>query len=143
MGLLWLSIAVLILVGTYVSIPNIAARILRALILDAPSNPAVPASILGGYTFYFAILILLFGMSSVAFACYLLGRTAFLELDLAARANGLADSLCIAGGEMEIFEKASTLLVPKRLFIASSSVFSEKDKESIIQFVKLLRKQEL
>jgi len=84
--------------------------------------------------------MLLFGLFLIALACYFLGRSALIELELSARSNGLADALCISEGNLETLEKASSLLVPKGHYSAISDVLSRKDKDSIIEIVKLLRK---
>jgi len=53
------------------------------------------------------------GAAAIGFACYLLSRSALIELGTAARLSGLADALCISGDEIKQFEKAAAVLVPK------------------------------
>lgn len=140
LALLWLSLAVIILVGTYLSIPFIASRAFLAVSASAPSNSIATTSPLDGQAFYWAMGMLLFGLFAISLSCYLLGRSALIELESAARLNGLADALCIAGANLETLEKASTLLVPRGRYSRSSDVLSRKEKESVIEIVKLLRK---
>ncbi len=53
------------------------------------------------------------GVCVVSFACFLLGRMAFVEVELAARFSGLADALCVAGNDFEQLKKATNLLFHK------------------------------
>jgi hypothetical protein len=64
-------------------------------------------------THLFTLTTLGLAVSAIGFACYLLGRSALIEVEAAARLSGLADALCIATNEMKSFEKAAAVLVPK------------------------------
>ena len=140
LALLWLGLTIIILVGTYLSIPFVASRALLSVSASMHSSGTAITSPSEGQAFYFAMGMLLFGVSAIALACYFLGRSALIELELAARSNGLADALCIAGGNMETLEKASSLLVPNGHYSAISATLSSKEKESMIELVKFLRK---
>jgi hypothetical protein len=59
---------------------------------------------------------------------------------VAARSSGLADALCIADGNLEAFEKAANLFVPKDKYFAVPDVLSRKGRESCIEILKLLKK---
>lgn len=140
LALLWLSVAIIVLVGTYVSIPFVASRALLSVSASIHSNNTATTSPSEGQALYFAMGMLLFGLSAIALACYFLGRNALIELEMAARSNGLADALCIAGGNMDTLEKASSLLVPRGRYSENSDALSKKERESMIELIKLLRK---
>lgn len=140
LALLWLSLAIIILVGTYISIPSIASKALVSVSVSMHTNSSGPTSNMEMHTFYFALVMIVFGLSAIAFACFLLGRSAFIELEVAARSNGLADALCVSDCSLESLEKAANILVPKGNYCAIPDILSKKDRESFIEFVKLLRK---
>jgi hypothetical protein len=140
LALLWLSLAIVILVGTYISIPFIAGKTLVSVSASLSLNGSGTTSTLEGQVFYCAMGLLVFGLSAISFACFLLGRSAFFELEVAARSNGLADALCIAGGNLETLEKAANILVPKGKYMAIPDVLSRKDRESFVEILKLLHK---
>jgi hypothetical protein len=140
LALLWLSLAIIILVGTYISIPSIASKALVSVSASLHTNISGPTSPVEMQAFYCAMGMIVFGLSAIAFACFLLGRSAFIELEVAARSNGLADALCISDGSLESLEKAANLLVPKGKYFAIPDILSRKDRESFIEIVKLLRK---
>jgi len=137
---LWLSLATAILVGTYVSIPAIAGKALVSVTASMHANTSGPTPTVDMRAFYCAMGMLVFGLSAISYACFLLGRSAFIELEVAARSSGLADALCIADGNVETLEKAVKLLVPTEHYFAVSDVLSRKAGESLIEIVKLLRK---
>ena len=136
---LWLGVAISILTGAFFSIPSIANKVFLSVSIFQRASDGSPAPPLESYSFYFAIGIIILGLIAILYACFLLGRNAFFELELAARSNGLADALCISNGAIETFEKAAALLIPKGRFLDGPELFSRKDKESLIEIVKLLR----
>jgi len=140
LALLWLGLAVVILVGTYISIPFIAGRALVSVSTSLHTNTIGTTSTMEGQAYYCAMGMLAFGLSAISFACFLLGRGALYELEMAARLNGLADALCIANGNLETLEKAVNLLVPTGKCVTISEVLSRKDKESFAEMLKLLHK---
>jgi len=148
LSILWLSLAVAILIGTYASLPSVAAKTaicvsqLKESSLAPTGRPeVVPAEtgrILQANVFSFGTLLL--GLSAVSFACFLLGRSAYVEIEIAARCIGLADALCIAGDDFERLQKAVDLFVPKAKYFSTPEMFSPKDRESFVEILKLLRK---
>lgn len=145
---LWLILATLILIGTYLSLPYIAHKTLNYVSQIEGQFP-VPT---GGATIgdlktktflqmeVVTLVTLVLGLFAVSFACFLLGRSAFVEIELAARYSGLADALCIAGDNFERLEKAAALLVPKAKEFSIPEMFLPKDREAFVELLKLLRK---
>ena len=130
-AILWLSLAVGILVGTYISLPSAAGRTINA-INTITENSTAPDSVNSSEGAnsdkkpyislpVFALTTLILGVFAISFACYLLGKVAFIEIESAERLRGIADALCIAGNNFEQLEKATDLLVPKNQSIASNS----------------------
>jgi hypothetical protein len=87
----------------------------------------------------YAIGIVALGLLAVCFACFLLGRTAFVEIELATRFGGLADALCIAGEDFAQLEKAVGFLVPGTKYLSVPEIFSTKDLSSVVDILKELR----
>jgi hypothetical protein len=110
MAVFWLALATLILVGTYISLPFVANRTLsaihamemesRASTVQPTADPKTPH--------IYAIGVLALSLVTVGFACFLLGRTAFVEIELAARFAAFADALCLAGDNFDQLEKVMT-----------------------------------
>jgi len=144
----WLSLAIVILMGTYISLPTVASRtLIFAGQIETPvsdkTNAAVTSKAEGGTLVHvrlYAVTIVALGLAIVAFACFLLGRTAFIEIEMAARLNGLADALCIAGDNFERLEKAALVLVPQPGYLSIPEFFSANTRESFLEVVKALRK---
>src|SRR5882762_9187138 len=115
LAILWLSLASIILVATYVTLPVIADRTLRSISkieiqatetkASTAAHEAVPKTFT--YVQFYALGTLALGLFAISFACFLLGRSAFIEIELAARFSGFADALCIAGDNFEQLEKAA------------------------------------
>jgi hypothetical protein len=103
MAILWLTLATTILVGTYVSLPLIASRTIttfRNIELQPSGVRAVQPTAdnkTAPHIELYALGVLTLALLAISFACFLLGRTAFVEIELAARFAGLADAVCIAG----------------------------------------------
>ena len=89
---------------------------------------------------FFAIGTLILGLFVISFACFLLSRSAFVEIELAARYGGLADALCIAGNDFEQLEKAVNLLVPKAKYLSIPEIISPKNLSSLADVIKQARK---
>ena len=136
---LWLIVAISILAVAFFSIPHISNKVFLSVSTFQHASGGSPISPLDGYSFYCAIGIIIMGLFAILYACFLLGRNAFFELELAARSNGLADALCISNGKVETFEKAAAILIPKGRFLDGPELFSRKDRESLIEIMKLLR----
>ena len=138
MAFLYLMLTVTILVGTYFTIPMIAAQAL-ALVGDYLhiSGSSAHSELL---SVCFAVGMLAVGLSAIASACFLLGRTGIIELALAARSIALADALCLTDGNFENFEKTANLLVPKDKYFSMPDVLSRKNREVIVEMLKLAHK---
>jgi hypothetical protein len=138
---LWLSLSVIILVGTYISLPLVVNKTLSSIIQiegrSSETNSGVPVD---AHAQFLAIATLFLAVLAISFACFLLGRSAFVEIELAARFNGLADALCIAGNDFGQLEKAANLLVPKAKYLSVPEIFSAKDLSSLLDFIKEARK---
>jgi hypothetical protein len=145
MAILWLVSAILILIATYVSLPLIANSTIRAINgVDLQSSEAgsitpQPRESKPPHTELYSIGVLALGLLAVCFACFLLGRTAFVEIELAARFSGLADALCISGENFDQLEKAVNFLVPGTKYLSVPEIFSTKDLDSVVQILKELR----
>jgi hypothetical protein len=146
MAVFWLTLATLILVGTYISLPVIANHTLSAIHAmemessaskTAMTQPAVDAK--GPHVELYAIGVLSLSLLAVCFACFLLGRTAFVEIELAARFAAFADALCLAGENFDQLEKAANLLLPGTKYLSVPEIFSTKDLDSLADIVKALR----
>jgi hypothetical protein len=138
---LWVSISVVILVGTYISFPWVANKILNSIIqIEGPvsgTNSSVSVDI---HAQFFAIATLFLSLFAISFACFLLFRSAFVEIELAARFNGLADAICISGNDFGQLEKAVNLFVPKAKYLSVPEIFSAKDLSSLADVIKQARK---
>jgi len=134
MAILWLSLATLILVGTYISLPLIASRTIATFrdIQPTADNKAPHIEL-------YALGVVTLALLAIGFACFLLGRTAFVEIELAARFAGLADAVCIAGDSFDHLEKAANLLVPGTKYLSVPEIFSTKDLGSVLQVLKEIR----
>jgi hypothetical protein len=147
MAILWLNLAITILVGTYISLPLIANGTLQtfhAVQVDQSTAAKANASQIGPenkapHLEMYAIGVLALGLFAICFACFLLGRTAFVEIELAARFVGVADALCIAGEDFDQLEKAVNLLVPGTKYLSVPDIFSIKDLGSVVDVMKELR----
>jgi hypothetical protein len=145
MATVWLALATAILIGTYISLPIIANNTLGAVrTLEAQpsgakstSQPPIEGNALR--TEVYVVSVLALGLLAVCFACFLLGRSALVEIELAARFNGFADALCIAGENLDQLEKATSLLVPRTKFLSTSRIFSPKDVKPIIELLNEVR----
>ena len=147
LAVLWLVLTAAILVGTYVSLPHLATDLLTSITrieqpfsksdsgskdtAAEPKRPMVSAHI-------FTLTTLGFAVSAVAFACYLLSRSALIEVDAAARLNGLADAICIAADDIKKFEQACAVFVPKRE-PRDASILAANDLKVIADTVKQLK----
>jgi len=145
MAAFWLSLATLILLGTYVSLPLIAKSTAGALYESAnePLRSGVSPQVTGeNKTIHFELYslgVLALGLLAVCFACFLLGRAAFVEIELAARFVAFADALCLAGDNFDRLEKAANLLLPGTKYLSVPEIFSTKDLSSVIDVMKELK----
>lgn len=142
---LYLSLATLILVATYVSLPSIAGKTLQSVnqledATRAAVSPGEGTAAIAKASFVhlhvFGLVILILCLSTVSFASYLLARSAFIEIELAARFIGLADALCIAGNDFQQLERAAMLLVPRTKYFPE---LSEKNLKAFLDIVKGVR----
>jgi len=135
------------LVATYFSLPVVADKILSSIskielqTMGAKSTPAPDSA--DAKAFFrvqlFAMGTLALGLFAISFACFLLGRSAFVEMELAARFGGFADALCIAGDNFEQLEKAANLLMPSTKYLSVPEIFSTNDLKSVVDVLKELR----
>ncbi len=140
-------LATLILIGTYLSLPYIAHKTLNYVSQVERQSPVTTSDATVGnldtktslQMEIVTLVTLVLGLFAVSFACFLLGRSAFVEIELAARCSGLADALCIAGEDFERLEKAADLFVPKAKHFSIPEIFAPKDRESFVELLKLLR----
>jgi|SRR6267378_1181667 len=140
-AIMWLSLAIIILVGSYFSFPSVASKTLESISQIEGSTESDGNILVAGKAMFFqlhtfALIILILCLSVVSFASYLLARTAFIELETAARFIGLADALCIAGDNFERLEKAATLLVPRSKYFPEAT---EKHLNKFLEIVKNVR----
>ena len=148
-AILWLAIAVIVLLTTYFTLPSVAGKTLDSINkiqgdrMGRESSPITDESLGAKKSFnhlqVFALTTLVLGVSAVSFACYLLGRSAFMEMELAGRLCGIADALCIAGNDLGQLEKASALLVPKADYLSSSKLISAEDLKALAEVLRKLR----
>src|SRR6266404_4879269 len=144
---LWLGLATTILLGTYISLPFVAGKTLAYVSQVEAQTPfandvtdtSKSSSKLISHAQIFAMGTMVLGLCAVSFACFLLGRSAFVEIELSARFAGLADALCIAGESFEELEKAANLLMPTAKYLSVPEIFSAKDLKSVADTVKQLR----
>ena len=144
-AVVYLSLAVIILVGSYFSLPTVAGKTLQSVnqIEESRTTSISPGGsvIAAGndsiiHLHIFALIILILCISAVAFASYLLARSALIEVDLAIRFTGIADALCIAGNDFGQLEKAVVLLVPTSKYF---SELQEKHLKTCLEIVKNVR----
>ena len=145
MATLCLALATAILIGTYISLPIIASNTLSAVkSLEAQPSGAkatsqAPLENNATRIEVYAVSVLTLGLLPVGFACFLLGRSAFVEIELAARFSGFADALCIAGENFDQLEKAANLLVPRTKYLSATKIFSPKDLKPILEVLNAAR----
>lgn len=140
-AIMWLSLAIIILIGSYFSFPSVASKTLESISQIEGSTESDGNTLVAGKAMFFqlhtfALIILILCLSVVSFASYLLARTAFIELETAARFIGLADALCIAGDNFEQLEKAATLLVPRSKYFPEAT---DKHLNKFLEIVKSVR----
>lgn len=137
---MWLSLAVIVLGACYLSFPSMADETLKSvnqlescIASSGSGGNAIPEKSTIIQFHVFAIIILVLCLFAVSFASYLLARTAFLELESAARLIGLADAICIAGDDFDKLEKAALLLVP------TTKYFPELSKKHLKAFLEIVK----
>lgn len=140
-AIMWLGLAIIVLIGSYISFPSIAGKTLQSVTQIEGSTELDGSSLVTGKAMFFqlhtfALIILVLCLSVVSFASYLLARTAFIELETAARFIGLADALCIAGDDFDQLEKAASLLVPRSKYFPEAT---EKQLNKFLEIVKSVR----
>jgi hypothetical protein len=142
MAVFWLGLATLILVGTYISLPLVANRTLTAIhAMEMESRAATTPNVDAKppHVELYAIGVLALSLFTVSFACFLLGRTAFVEIELAARFAAFADALCLAGDNFDQLERAANLLLPGTKYLSVPEIFSVKDLGPLVDVLKELR----
>ena len=145
MAVFWLGLATIILVGTCISLPHIAKGTLNVAHATV-TNPEEPKTSVAQnpsssatHNEVYAIGVLSLSLASACFACFLIGRTAFVEIELAARFVAFADALCLAGDNVDQFEKFANILLPGTKYLSVPEIFSIKDLDSVVELVKQLR----
>jgi len=146
MAAFWLSLATVILSGTYLSLPVMANHIATGFQAVQTEMSGSAASITSAssaarpnHLELYAIGVLALSVFAVCFACFLLGRAAFVEIELAARFLAFADALCLAGDDLAQLEKVANLLLPGTKYLSVPEIFSVKDLSSVAEIVKELR----
>ena len=142
MAVVWLVLATVILIGTYISLPRIARTTLTSVhAIEEPKSSTTqpPISSQQTHSELYSIGVLTLALLAVLFACFLLGRTAFVEIELAARFVGLADALSVAGENLEKLGVAANILVPGTKYLSVPEIFSTKDLTSVVDVIKELR----
>ena len=146
MAVLWLTVATIILVGTYVSLPFVANRALgtiHTMELESSAQRAVttqpPVDTKSPHIEFYAIGVLSLSLLAICFACFLLGRAAFVEIELSARFAAFADALCVAGDNFERLEKAANLMLPGTRYLSVPEIFSTKDLHSLVEVIKAVK----
>ena len=146
MAVLWLTFATVILVGTYVSLPLVANRALGTIhtmeMESSASRPVTtqsPVDTKGPHIELYAIGVLSLSLLAICFACFLLGRAAFVEIELSARFAAFADALCLAGDNFERLEKAANLMLPGTKYLSVPEIFSTKDLDSLVDVIKAIK----
>ena len=136
-----------ILVVTYITLPVIADKTLSSIskielqatgLKNSPIFHDTDPQIFTHIQFY-ALGTLALGLFAISFACFLLGRSAFVEIELAARFSGFADALCIAGDNFEQLEKAANILMPSTKYLSVPEIFSTNDLKSWVEVLKQIR----
>jgi hypothetical protein len=84
----------------------------------------------------FALVTLCSAIVAIGSACFLLARSAFIEIELAVRYVSLADALCLTGANLSDLEKITVLLVPKPRYLSASQAFSPKDLRALAEVIK-------
>lgn len=150
----WLATATIILVSTYFSLPVVAGNTLESINRIEGNAAGVAGNSTAAdntkqekttdqksfFTLHmFAVITLVLAVSAVSFACYLLGKSAFVELETAGRLSGIADALCIAGDNLEQLERAAALLVPKAQYLSTSKLISADDLKDFAEVLKKIR----
>jgi hypothetical protein len=143
LAILWLSLAIFLLVSTYFTLPAIARGTLSSVSKIENASPEAPGtprpeenadkSRFRGELYALGVMSL--GLIAIAFACFLLGRSAFVEIELAARFNGIADALCVGSETVEDFEKAVNLLVPAARYLSVPEIFSVSNFQSAADLI--------
>lgn len=139
MATVWLSLATVILVATFASLPTVAQKILASIrtTTSADLKGAETGAVL--HPQIYAVVIVALGLFAISFACFLLGRAAFVETELAARFSGFADALCIAGDNFDQLEKAANILMPEAKYLSVPDIFSAKDLQTLVDVLKELK----
>jgi hypothetical protein len=133
MAAVWLTVTVVVLVGTYASLPSIAGETLNAIGRIEASSQGTSAF---ANPHAFTLITLGFGVLAIACASLVLGKVALAELESAGRLCGFADALCVSGNEIGQFEKAAAVFVPKS---ASNSKLTSEDLRELAELAKKFR----
>jgi hypothetical protein len=139
LAILWLSLATLILVladKLFESATKIEFQTVGTS--SNVSTEAVDYRTFSHVQFY-ALGTLALGLAAISFACFLLGRSAFVEIELSARCSGFADALCIAGEDFAQLEKAASILMPSTKYLSVPEIFSTNDLKSWVEVLKQIR----
>jgi hypothetical protein len=144
----WLILATLILVGTYLSLPPAANHTANAFRNSAAEQTVMPLvgaqshSEAGGQHIEFYVIgTLTLCVLTISFACFLLGRAAFVEIELSARFSALADALCVAGDDFDRLEKSANLMLPGTKYLSVPEIFSTQDLDSLVEVIKAVKPQ--
>lgn len=145
---IWITLAIAILAGTYMSLPLLTGRLVASVSQAEAASDGSGASPTGRMTglpkvvipvHLFALIIIGLGLVVISIACYLLGRSALIEIDAATRFGGLADALCLAGNDLADFERAAAILVPKKTLLGGTKSTAFADLKSLSDVLKTLK----
>jgi hypothetical protein len=145
MAAFWLTFATIILMGTYFSLPLIASRVFgatHAIVVQASAGPITTQPTVdskNSHIEFYAIGVLTLSLLAVGFASFLLGRAAFVEIELSARFAAFADALCVSGDSFERLEKAANLMLPGTKYLSVPEIFSTKDLDSLVEVIKAVK----
>src|SRR5205814_9030184 len=129
---------------SYVALPTVTYNMFRSLaklesgaFADTEKGPRASEPIhLPVQTL--ALVTGVLGLVSVGFGAFLLSRYAFVELELAARSNALADALCLAGEDFERLQQSASVLVPKARYLSPPEI-SVEDLKTAVSLLKEAR----
>jgi hypothetical protein len=147
LAMIWLVMATTILICTYATLPRVAAKTFSTIEgaesqkIDSslPARSEESANSSKTHTQFYALGTIALGLAAVGFSCFLLGRAAFVEIELAARYGGIADALCLGCTTTLELEKAVNILVPAARYLSVPDIFSVNDLKSVFEIVGQLK----
>jgi len=136
-GALWIISAILILAFVYFSLPLFLNRTLTKITLLNDALQQAGSKVLNVDILIIAFFII--GLITAFAASYICFKSALIEIEMSARLTGLADALCVAGKDLDQFEKAASIFVPRTRYLLSGNGSPMKDLKPITELIKLFR----